>query len=44
LGEIIAERDGNVIARTNLVAKSDVRRVRFFGRAWRNIVTMLMGR
>ena len=44
LGEVIAERDGNVVARTNLVAKNDVGRVRFFARAWRNIVVMLTGR
>ena len=44
VGEIIAERDGNVVTRTNLIAGSDVGRVRFFARAWRNIVTMLMGR
>lgn len=44
LGEVIAERDGNVIARTNLVAKNDVGRVRFLARAWRNIVVMLTGR
>ncbi|MBP5485576.1 MAG: D-alanyl-D-alanine carboxypeptidase [Alphaproteobacteria bacterium] len=43
LGEVIAERDGNVIARTNLVAKSGVGRVRFFARAWRNIIVMIMG-
>ncbi len=44
LGEVIAERNGDVIARTNLVAKNNVGRVRFLARAWRNIVTMLMGR
>ena len=43
LGEIIVESDGNVIARTNLIAKSNVGRVRFFARAWRNIVVMLTG-
>lgn len=44
LGEVIAEHDGNVIARTNLIARDNVRRVRFFGRVWRNIVVILMGR
>ena len=44
LGEVIAERNGDVIARTNLIAKSDIGRVRFLARAWRNIVTMLTGR
>ena len=44
LGEVIAERDGNVIARTALVAKSDVGRVRFLARVWRNIVVMITGR
>jgi len=44
LGEVIAEYDGNVIARTNLIAKTDVRRVRFLARAWRNIVVMIVGR
>jgi D-alanyl-D-alanine carboxypeptidase (penicillin-binding protein 5/6) len=44
LGEVIAERDGNVVARTNLIAKNNVGRVRFFARVWRNIVVMLTGR
>ena len=44
LGEVIVERNGDVIARTNLIAKKDVGRVRFLARAWRNIVVMLTGR
>jgi len=44
LGEVVAVRDGITIARSDLVAGTDVGRVRFFARAWRNIVVMLMGR
>lgn len=44
IGEIIAEQNGNVIARGDLVAAKSVGRVRFFARIWKNIVVMIMGR
>ncbi|MBO4683279.1 MAG: D-alanyl-D-alanine carboxypeptidase [Alphaproteobacteria bacterium] len=44
VGEIIAEQNGKVIARADLVAKHDVKKLRFFGRVYKNILVMLMGR
>ena len=44
VGEIIAEQNGNIIARGNLVAAESVGRVQFFARIWKNIVVMIMGR
>lgn len=41
IGEIIAERHGKTIARAPLVAKEDVKKVRFFGRVIKNIKVIL---
>lgn len=41
VGEIVAEKYGKVIARTPLVAKNDVKKIRFFGRALQNIKIIL---
>lgn len=44
IGEIIAERNGRVIARADLVAKNRVSKIQFLGRVWKNIVVMIMGK
>ena len=44
LGEIIAERDGKVIARAPLVAAERVRRVQFLRRIFKNIAVIFGGR
>lgn len=44
VGEIIAEQNGNVISRAELVAAKSVGRVQFFARVWKNILVMIMGR
>lgn len=41
IGEIIAERDGSVIARAPLIARDTVKKTQFFGRVIRNIMVML---
>ena len=41
LGEIIAEKDGQVIARAPLVATQRVKKTILFGRVFRNIMVML---
>ena len=40
IGEIIAEQNGDVIARAPLVAKNTVKKVQFFGRVIKNIKVM----
>lgn len=44
IGEIIAEQNGNVIARGELVAKNRIGKTQFFGRVWKNISVMIMGK
>jgi len=44
LGEIIAEKDGKIIARAPLVAAERVRRVRFISRIFKNIAVIFGGR
>lgn len=41
VGEIIAEKYGKIIARAPLIAKNDVKKIRFLGRAIKNIMVML---
>ena len=41
IGEIIAEKEGCVIARAPLVAMDTVKKTQLFGRVWRNIMVML---
>ena len=41
IGEIIAEKEGRVIARAPLVAMDTVKKTQLFGRVWRNIMVML---
>ena len=43
IGEIIAEQNGRVIARGDLVAKNKVSKIQFFGRVWKNIMVMITG-
>ena len=40
IGELIAEQEGKVIARTKLIAKNKVRKIQFFGRVIKNIKVM----
>ena len=44
VGEIVAERNGRVIARGDLVAKNKVSKIQFLGRAWKNIMVMIFGK
>ena len=44
VGEIIAKYNDTVIARGDLVAKSDVSKVQFFGRVLRNLQVILLGK
>lgn len=44
IGEIIAEQNGNIIVRDDLIAAKSVGRVQFLARVWKNIVVMIMGR
>ncbi|MBR1380644.1 MAG: D-alanyl-D-alanine carboxypeptidase [Alphaproteobacteria bacterium] len=44
IGEIIAERDGRVIARANLVAKNRVNKIQFFARVIKNIAVIFGGK
>ncbi len=41
IGEIIAEKNGEVIARTDLIAQNNVSKTQFFGRVIKNISVML---
>lgn len=43
IGEIIAEQNGRMIARGDLVAKNKVSKIQFFGRVWKNIMVMITG-
>ncbi|MBO4746069.1 MAG: D-alanyl-D-alanine carboxypeptidase [Alphaproteobacteria bacterium] len=44
VGEIVAEQDGKVIARGNLVAREHVGKIQFLARAWKNIMVMIFGK
>lgn len=44
VGEIIAEQNGRVIARADLIAKNRVNKIQFLARVWKNIVVMIMGK
>ena len=44
VGEIIAEKNGRVIARTDLIAKNRVNKIQFLARVWKNIMVMIMGK
>ena len=44
IGEIIAEQNGRVIARADLVAKNKVSKIQFLARAWKNIMVMIFGK
>jgi D-alanyl-D-alanine carboxypeptidase (penicillin-binding protein 5/6) len=43
IGEIIAEQNGTVVKRADLVARDKVSRVQFFARMWQNIKVIIMG-
>lgn len=44
LGEIIAEKDGKVISRKDLIASDDVPKVKFIGKIIANIKIMILGK
>lgn len=44
VGQVIAEHNGKVIARGDLVARENVKRIQFLGRAWQNIKVMIFGK
>ncbi|MCR4917325.1 MAG: D-alanyl-D-alanine carboxypeptidase [Alphaproteobacteria bacterium] len=44
LGDIIVEQNGEIIARGKLVAKNRVGKTQFFGRVWKNLMVMIMGK
>ncbi len=44
VGEIVAEQNGRIVARGKLVAKNRVSRIQFFGRMWKNIMVLIMGK
>ena len=44
LGEIIAEQDGNIIARADLVSKDRIRKSQLLGRIWKNLKVIIMGK
>ena len=44
VGEIVVEQNGRIIARADLVARENVRRVQFLGRVWKNIMVMIFGK
>lgn len=44
IGEIIAEQNGRVVSRANLVAKNNVSKIQFLARVWKNIMVMIMGK
>ena len=43
IGEVVIERDGDVVKRIPLVAKSKVRKIRLFGRLFKNLSVMIWG-
>lgn len=43
IGEVVIERDGDVVKRIPLVAKSKIRKIRLFGRLFKNLSVMVWG-
>jgi len=44
IGEVVIEKNGDIVKRVPLVAKEKVRKVMFFGRVWKNIYVMFGGK
>lgn len=44
IGEVVIEKNGDIIKRIPLVAKDDVRKIRFFGRLIKNISVLIWGK
>jgi len=44
IGEIVIEKNGDVVKRIPMVAKNKVRKIQFFGRVFKNISVMLGGK
>lgn len=43
IGTLIAQKNGHEVAKTNLIAKEDVNRIRFFSRLFKNISVIING-
>ena len=44
IGEIVIEKNGDIVKRIPLVAKNKVRKIQFFGRVFKNISVMIFGK
>ena len=44
IGEVVIEKNGDIVKRVPLVAKNKVRKIQFFGRIFKNISVMLRGK
>lgn len=44
IGEVVIEKNGDIVKRIPLVAKNKVRKIQFFGRIFKNISVMLRGK
>jgi D-alanyl-D-alanine carboxypeptidase (penicillin-binding protein 5/6) len=44
IGEVVIEKNGNIVKRIPLVAKNKVRKIQLFGRVFKNISVMLGGK
>ena len=44
IGEVVIEKNGNIVKRIPLVAKNKVRKIQFFGRIFKNISVMIRGK
>lgn len=44
IGEIVIEKNGDIVKRIPLVAKERVRKIQFFGRVFKNISVMIFGK
>ena len=44
IGEVVIEKNGDIVKRIPLVAKERIRKIQFFGRVFKNISVMLGGK
>lgn len=44
IGEVVIEKNGDVVKRVPMIAKNKVRKIQFFGRVWKNISVMIWGK
>ena len=44
IGEVVVEKNGDVVKRVPIVAKNKVRKIQFLGRVWKNISVMIWGK